>query len=303
MGNRNFKTCIISAPLGVDTAPLREALSERGVKSREFSDVLAGSYGLQAIEAAMKEADFVCAVIPNGPVDANVLLELGVAIGTRRPSLLFVAPKADLPVSLRGQHYARASLKDAEALRFHLDAFLKNAGKSDRAHEAGRHEEPVTMRPASAASALSRLAAWEAQLSPPNEREVVSFLAEVFESSGYLTSTSPLPAGRHDFRANLAVWVDELQATIGNPLVIEVGVHSPPTIGKVHELQQLLVEFQSPLGLLVSWRPPTSGESGDDWRQPLVVQMGARELVEAINRGDFPQTLLARRHSAVHRAA
>lgn len=303
MSSRNLKTCFISAPVGIDTRPLREALSARGVEPWDASDMLAGSNSYLTVEDAIADADFICAVIPNSPVNANVLLELGMAIGMGLPRLLFVAPKAELPSDLRRQSYARASLQDAEALRFHLGTFLKNAGKSGGYRGVGHREGRSRPSPAIMASAHDRLAAWQAQLTPPHERELVQFLAELFEVSGYITSAAPTSIGRNSMHADLAVWVDELQTTIGNPLVIEVAGHQRTPSAKFRQLQLLLEEFQSPLGLLVYWRIPEAQLMHDDWDQPLVVVMDIHEVVESIGRGDFASILLSRRNAAAHSAA
>jgi hypothetical protein len=255
------------------------------------------------MESAIAEVDFVCAVVPDGPADPNVLLELGVAIGAHRPLLLFAAPKAELPGTLRSVPYARASLKDIEAVRFHLDTFLKNAGKTEGMRRNGHRAQERPLRPTIIATAVDRLGAWEAQTTPPDERDVVAFLCGLFDAMGWVTSTGSAPAAHSDKRADLAVWVDDLQAAVGNPLLIEVVGRTAPIPDKVHQFQLLLREFQGSMGLLVRW-----GEGGvsyvpDDWRWPVVVVMSVREVVEALGRGDFAQSLLARRNTAVHTAA
>ena len=255
MSNHTLQTSFISAPLGVDTQPLRAALVERGVTPRDALDALVGSYLPRTLQAAIGNADFVCAVVPAGPIDANVFLEIGIGIGAGRPCLVFVAPNAELPALLQGQPYARASLDDGEALRFHLDVFLKNVARNGRSRESVRREPHVAANPALIATAISRLTAWEAQGSPPREIELVQLLADLFEAAGYVTSTASASLGHDGSRADLAVWVDELQAMIGNPLVIEVSVQRPTPM-KARQLQKALREHQTPLGLLVSWGTP-----------------------------------------------
>lgn len=302
MGNHNLEECFISAPLGIDIQPLREALIERGVTPTDAADALVGSYLPGTLQAAIANADFVCAVVPAGPADANVFLEIGIGIGAGRPCLLFVAPKAELPALLGGQSYARAALDDGEALRFHLDAFLKNVAKNGRKREAVRQEPPPIPNPALIASAMGRIATWEAQSAPPREPELVQLLADVFEAAGYVASTASGPAGRDGVRADLAVWVDELQAVIGNPLVVEVSAQRPTPM-KARQLRNALREHQTPLGLLVSWGAAETEQFRDDVLGPMVVVMRARDVVEALARGDFARTLLSQRNTAFHSAA
>lgn len=264
--------------------------------------MVAGSNLARLIEAAIAEADFLCAVIPEGPVSATVFLEVGVALGRQKPCLLFAAPKADLPVALRGQPYARASLKDGEALRFHLDSFLKNAGKFDGRGDGGQARESVHPKTGPMASSVDRLIAWETREPPPNEGELVRLLAEAFEAAGYVTSRAFTSNGSEGKGADLAVWIDELQGVVGNPLLIEV-TNRMPTSANVRQLQRLLRTLQSPLGLLVSWHPPEPLNDHEDWSAPVVVIMSVHDLIDAIGRDDFARALLSRRNDPSHSAA
>jgi hypothetical protein len=303
MGNRKLQTCFISAPRSVDLAPLREELSVRGVMSWDDASVLIGSYVRQTLESAIADVDFVCAVVPDGPADPNVLLEVGVAIGAHQPLLLFAAPKAELPATLRALPYARASLKDTEAVRFHLDAFLKNAGKIEGTRKNGHRAQERPLSPTIIATARNRIDSWEAQATPPEERDLIEFLAGVFEAMGWVNSTSSSPSGHSKKRADLAVWVDDLQAIAGNPLLIEVVGRAAPIPEKVRQFQQQLLETHGSIGLLVRWGEGGTSYVPDDWRWPVIVLMSVREVIEALGRGDFAQSLLARRNAAVHSAA
>jgi hypothetical protein len=301
MGTRRFKTCFISAPIGVDTRPLREALTERGVTVWDAADTLTGPHVPRTVKSLIAEADFVCAVIPADPSSGAVYFELGLAAGMDRPRLLFVDPKASLPVALREESSARASLDNAGGLRFHLDIFLKNAGR--RSGERGTGRQPAANGDhARLLAALDQLAAWEALDAPPRETELVRFLADVFEAAGYIATTAPSPMGNKGARPDLAVWIDEVHATVGNPLLIEVISQWTSNASRLRSLQQVLLESQSPLGLVVGWRLETLPIS-DIWGPPTIVAMSVREVLEAIGRGDFARTLLTHRNTLVHSAA
>lgn len=302
MGEFTRKTCFIVAPLGANTLNLRRALAARGVKPWGVADLLAGAHVPETVESAIQDADFVCGVIPNGPAPATVYLELGMALGFGRPLLLFAEPGAELPVSLRGQPYVRTSLTSAEALDVHIDTFLRHAGEN----RGSLKNTPPLRRPSTAPllmdSFLNQLAAWEAQRTSPSEREIVLYLADVLEAAGYMASTGR--ASSSDVaRPDLAVWIDELHTTIGNPLAIEVLAGDGRIVPTANQLQSILKEQHSPLGLLIVWHRPDQLRVHGEHTEPIVVVMSVREFVEAVRNGDFARVLLDPRNASIHSAA
>lgn len=301
MGDQPLETCLILAPLSVDTSPLRAKLSARGVRSREESAlVTAGSFHSAALVTAIADVDFVCSVLPAGAVDPNVLVEIGMAVAKDRPLLLFVAPKVELPMVLRGRPYARASLRDREALDFHLDAFLKNAGRNGDGVESVPVNDRAHLDSVALRAALDQVTIWELGDTAPGESELVEFLSRLFEATGLVASTTRRSTTHGTHMADIAVWVDELEAVVGNPLLVEVVGRSPHTRPNARRFQQLLAENQTSLGVLVRWGNDDDRDETETTRWPIVVNISVRELVEMLGQGRFGQTLLERRHSAVH---
>jgi hypothetical protein len=302
MGESTLKTCFIAAPLGADTLNLRRALAARGVNPWEVADLLAGDHAPETVESAINDADFVCGVIPRGPAPATVYLELGMALGVGRPLLLFVEPGAELPVSLRQQPYARTSLSSAEGLDSHIDTFLKHAGKNRGPRRSAPSSHRRGPAPLLMDSYLDQLAAWETQQAPPSEHEIVLYVADVLEAAGYLAATAR-DFSDNDARPDIAVWIDELHTTIGNPLAIEVVADDGRLMPSVDRFQRNLKEQHSPLGLLIMWhRPDQFGVQGE-LPEPIVVVMSVREFVEAVGNGGLARVLLNPRNAVIQSAA
>jgi hypothetical protein len=303
MTSQRLQSCFVLAPRDVDTTSLRRALFERNVSVRDDNSLLASMRWQEARESAISAVDFVCVVISDGPADPNVLLDLGVAIGAGRPLLLFVDPNAELPVAIRDRPYARASLDSAEALRFHLDAFLKNAGKPRPIYPNELLNERSTLTAANARAAFDQIGAWEAGTRLPTEHEIVALLTRLFGTLNWEFSTVSNPESAETDRADVAVWIDELQTAVGNPLLIEVKIYPSVTPETIHSFQHRLQELRSHMGLLVCWEKGNTSLAPGEWQQPVVVVMGLRELVETLARGTFAQTMLSRRSSTIHNAA
>src|SRR4051812_16217654 len=97
MAQSAFKNCFISAPFGTDTAQLRAALERRNVRWRDPTTIAPGSNWIEALDDEMSRADFICVVVPNDK-KSNVLFELGIAVGKKKPILAFVESSVGLPL-------------------------------------------------------------------------------------------------------------------------------------------------------------------------------------------------------------
>jgi len=295
-----LRTCFISAPAKVDTTPLRQELEARGIRWFDVATSLpVGSSVLDTVRSGIAEADFLCGVIPDGPVNPNVLFELGLAVGRDRPALVFVDPRVDVPSDLGGIAVARATLKDTEALRFHLDMFLGHA--QPRAN--GRNHTVIrSMRSTSPAARAWLDAAWDELRSasePPDEIEIVRFLKELFERFGAVASGAPSTSASFR-RADLAVWIDDLESIVGNPLLVEL-VGRPERVAETEDrFRRLLAESRAILGLLVYWGDRVLLDGSSSNAMPLVIRYSVEELVEQVRAGSFVPSLLERRNKAFH---
>jgi hypothetical protein len=130
----------------------------------------------------------------------------------------------------------------------------------------------------------------------------VLYIADFLEAAGYMASTARESPGG-DSRPDIAVWIDELHTTVGNPLAIGVVACEGRIGSAVVQLQRKLRELHSPLGLLVTWRQPDQIRVFGEQAEPIVVVMSVRELVEAIGHGDLARVLLDPRNALIHSAA
>jgi hypothetical protein len=121
----------------------------------------------------------------------------------------------------------------------------------------------------------------------------------LFQGRGYVVERSQLP---NDV-ADLAVWLDSVEASLGNPLLVEVKT------GNLTEAQLTRSESQmrsrigktaAQLGLLVYLDRRGRKFPTDTSSWPLVVRISAVELVSLLGNGTLEETLVQWRNSAVH---
>src|SRR5262249_42404564 len=150
------------------------------------------------------------------------------------------------------------------------------------------------------ARAVEQMAQWEKSSDRPGERELVKLLTDLFKSSGYITVDQGDMAQPHlpESAADLAVWIDDLVGAGASPLVIEVKSHVRSEPEAVLQLQAIMTQAQSFLGLIVVWDESRPLKMHPGW--PLVVQASIREVVDLVGSGRFSTELLKLRNKAVH---
>ena len=126
MPQDNQKTCFIAAPFGFDTAPLMQAIAERGLATSRMEDVEPGKDIITSVLDQIKRADMVCAVLPAGYSHEPIVFELGLAYGLNRPILLFIEPDVKMPLGISNLNYVTTSLTDLQMFGKALDSLLAN---------------------------------------------------------------------------------------------------------------------------------------------------------------------------------
>lgn len=297
MGKPANLRCFIIAPVDVDTSVLRTALEQRNVRWADATAAEPGSSILDTIESAIRRADFVCVVIPQGVRATNVYFELGLARGFRKPVLLFIEPGVDIATELAPFEYVRAAFTDHQAIAFNLDAFLEHFPRKPRGRPRIFHPMPTEINMEWAKDKVVALEQMPRGVAGQAFQELV---ASVFERTGAVVTRQP---GRPERGVDMALWLDEVQSSLGNPLLVEVklGRLTESKVAEVEEqLRTYISKTRAQAGLLVYL-----GREGQRFvkvgaRWPLVFRFDVCELIELISRGELGKTLLAERNRAAH---
>lgn len=296
MPTRRFNTCFIAAPQGVDTLPLRQALEERDITWWDATSVTHGSSLLRSIESAIAKADFMCAVLASGFHTENVLFEIGLARGRGRPLLLITEPSMAVPSMLESVTVARVGALDRDAMDLHLDTFLAHASSPKRESHAKLKQQ---LRPVEVPWAAGELSDIESG-GVGGEYRLARLLAHLFRLSGAVVSEAP--AGR-EYNADMALWIDELEGPLGNPLLVEVKVDLRSENDwrvAVNEFRGSLDKAHARTGLLIHLRPKESGRRIPVGGDSLIVSFSADEILHLLAGGRFAEGLVSRRNYAMH---
>jgi hypothetical protein len=286
----SLRTCFLSAPFGTDTRVLERELGERGFTVTDGRTVAATEPLIQEIKKRISEADLICVVAPSD-ISVNSAFELGVAVGTGKQVIVFAPLGTALPSDLLGVMYCSAPLEDSVGIVTFLDAYLAH-GRSSLG-KAPLIKEPHLLSKTESGRLRRRLAS-------ARGRDFEQLVKTMFESAGYVASET---LGPEDQGVDFAVWVDSLQHSFGNPIIVQVKDRLSRGVAAHNEeiLRWAIQRSRGRLGLLIygsSYQPSeeTLGKGG--W--PLVLRFGASELLSLFERGAFESKLIELRNRAVH---
>jgi hypothetical protein len=206
----------IAAPPLIDTTVIRDELSRRGIHPYQLDEVArAGQSLTEVLEESIRQADLVVAVVGNGDSE-GVLLELGYALGSKKRTLVIVPPGEEPP--MKSVPYLRTRPDNREAIDFGLTQLL--AAPPPR--QAGTGDLPPGTKPLGpvADDLLRRLEALGAY---PDEQDLGELVHDALTAGGISVMYRSIPhVSAAEERADFAVWSDDFEPWIGNPLLIEV---------------------------------------------------------------------------------
>jgi hypothetical protein len=285
----HFQTCYISAPLTVDTTPLRLALQERGIRWSDALTAKPKGSTLDTRESAIAQADFLCVVFAANSNNSNVFFEAGIARGRHCPLLIFIEPGVDIPSEFQNLVYARTNLQNSEALNFHLDAFLQH-GDAKPIRQTSHF--PSKLNLPDSAWAFQALASIEGLPKGDRPLEFERLVARIFKESGAVVSQTPPGSDR---RIDMAIWIDELPSNFGNPLLVETkyGQLSQQQLAQAEsQLRTYINKVHAKAGLLIYWHPEEKKFTPVIDDLPLVIRISISTLIDSLCQGRFMQLLL-----------
>jgi hypothetical protein len=299
-----LKSCFIAAQTNVDIAPLLSVLGDHGILMRYALSLLPGTGTiLGRIDSAIRDADFVCAVI-SPQISPNVLFEIGLAYGARKPLFLIVDKEADLPDALKDIFYVRASPSDVEAIGFNLDHFLKHSTRRIVQRRQKAPEEPVKLPyiPGSSLRGMLRAKVESLQRLEGSERALAleSIVADLLREASPVVARETHGA---DSGADIAVWLDGIESSFENPILVEVksGPLSEQHLEQAElQLQHYLTQTNAGAGLVVYSDPTGRRFPASPMAWPLVIRFDVRDFADTIFKGELADVLLAERNRAVH---
>jgi hypothetical protein len=226
-------SCFVIAPVEAQLERFLEELREHRVEPFFISDFLkSGKKILPQLRSAFRSVDFVIAIIFHSPSIENTLFELGFALGQTRPVLIFAEPAVALPSAVTTLQVHYVELDRLEALIPAVGQFIERSSYQPQLKQYVASSIDSDLRAPlldhkKRKDALRSLRQIEQSGHAGGTREIESALLETFDSLGWYTIEAPSRNSKG--RApDLAIWIDDVQRQLGNPIAIEIKSRSLP---------------------------------------------------------------------------
>jgi hypothetical protein len=281
------RRCFIAAHPKANLETIRALLAERGIEATaSYERPWIGARPFDTVMALIDQADLVVGVLDDSRTNANLLIELGYAIA-RDKKIMVILPRdgATVPSDLVSTLYARANPTDADAIVYNLDALLAAPTPNRRPHIPDKPEtHPIG--PKKADELLQRLSI---SLDSSDEVALAGIVGDSLRASGVSIVESAHPDSGFDF----GIWSDDLESSVGNPLLIEVKSHmqSAAQARKVRERVEAYVHARNVAWGLVLYGDGPPPDVGDLHSTPPTLLLKISDLIERLRVEGFASTV------------
>jgi len=286
--------CFIAARPQTDIGVIRKILAERGIESTaSYERPWLGARPLDTVMALIEDADLVIGILDEPTASANILFELGYAFA-RDKKIMVIQPGSvrSIPSDLAGTLYVRSDLVESEAITYNLDALLAAPKPKRRPYipdEVNTH--PIG---GEADGLLWRLAP---AMENDDGVEVERIVEDALRASGVSIVASARERGGTDSGPDIGIWSDDLESSVGNPLLIEVKTRIPST----HDAKKLRQQVKQYVRARnVDWGLVLYGDGPSDiahaLSQPPLLVLRISEMIGGLRAEGFA-SIVGRLHS------
>jgi uncharacterized glyoxalase superfamily protein PhnB len=167
----------------------------------------------ELLDESIRRADLVVVVLGDGKRE-NVLVELGFALALKKRLLAIVPPDEELPIE--PVPYLRTRPNNREAIDFGLTQLLAAPWPS----RPVKDEAPQRTKPLGPV-ADELLWKFQAAAAQPDAREVEKLVHAALTGAGISVMNQSITRDQ-DGGADFAIWSDDFQPWVGNPLLIQI---------------------------------------------------------------------------------
>ena len=290
--------CFLSYSYKTDISVIKKILSVNNIFYINPTESLEyGASFLQVIKRQIKDSDFVIAVFDQS---TNVSFEIGLAMGSKKPVFAIVPEQAkkDLPLFLSAVTYTLAKPTDYDKIKFSFDLFIKKFPTIEKVAnmppppKEKKHKDKLTFDFVNSLHNISTL----------KGQEFENFVGELFKKIN-IDILAQNKLKEKDFQADFSLWIDKVNSSVGNPIIVETKSFANHHNLKeaVEQLSSYLKKYNSKAGLLIYNKP--DGESYNDlyYYSPLLISISIQDLIHKLTEKTFSDILIELRNKAAHK--
>lgn len=294
MEKKNKKIrCFISAPYGENLSPIIDVLKEYDIEIISPLDFKYQSVTLfEQIKKEIRKSDFIIAVIPNDYKNENIYFELGIAVGLGKKVVLFVPPNISIPLDIKSFLTVRSEIQNREAFRFILDQI-----------------KDISFKPTKIKKSIKKIGSplggkvnyyldkIEYPKSKYKEYELVEIVRQILNDSGInvLSQSKELES-----YADLAIWADNLDSYLGNPILIEIK-NKISNYDKIYfQIKNFIAKSNSRSAIIIHFDKAPAPKDFLLNKDPSIYFLNIFELLNELRDNSFEEIIIQRRNKRVH---
>jgi hypothetical protein len=295
---KNLKKCFIVASSGLNIQPLKNLLKGRNIEVYDIiSTPLTGISISSLVKKMINNSDFVIAIISLKDPRPNVFFELGLAYGAKKPVFLIIQDEGFIPMDIKDMVYIRTSIDNLEIISSTLDQFLSKHEYPIKKYKFRIARTRIERQPKEKSSVEFLQRDLENIAKQGNVIEFESFLANLLKTEGVLTQSREVKG------ADMALWIDDLESSLGNPILVEVkmGKISESSLLQAEEqLRNYLLKTNTRAGLLIYLDREEKHFKRSKFRIPLIIRLEAHELISELSDRSLALIILSERNQMAH---
>jgi hypothetical protein len=297
-----FRKCYISSPRDVNTRPIIDFLVIKGIIANDFYSNRFDSNIWSSVDNDIIKSDFLIAVLSSSSEsNLNVLYEIGLARGAKKPVLILFTGVGPIPYFLKGFYYTKVDLNDIDTLSYVIDNFLNNQANitSYQFSKMKSQKRLVGSMPSRNNKILKLSQKLDLIRNNINEVNFNEFIIEIFKNERVIVESAHGPFEK----ADMSIWVDSLESTFGNPILIELKVGSLTNDFLKHseiQLRNALIDSNLQSGILIYLDSERRQFDQSEFKLPLVLRFEIFKLIESLSKEPLESVLLKARNKIAH---
>ena len=296
MSREKPATCFISAAADANIQSIKTILEERGIKCFDTKDVPWVSSGTLSslFKDEIEKSDFVIGVLSLKFLNPNVVFEIGYAEGVKKPIFLIIEDEGLIPTDIKDMMYVRTSAINFDKIQFALDEFLSRYKYKKRQISL---KKDVIRRSKNLENYIIDIE--NSMIQQYRGISIENIFSSIFlEDKLILIKDSSI-----DRDVDLAIWIDELEASFSNPILVEFKQTnlSDSTLNNAEiQLKNYLIKTNTRLGLLIYLDLQGKIYESSKYDLPLVLRFEARDLLKKLTKKNLAEIIISERNRLVH---
>jgi hypothetical protein len=286
--------CYISAPSDFDLTKIEKVLSKLDIDYHNFYDFSIGTTFSDLIERKIRESDFIVSILTSE--NANVLFELGIAEGMKKPVFILIDKNFKVPFFLERKLYYQTNFEDTKLIELALSNFIVDINaKAPIQRKTKEKKEYLSIDETNdLIRQISHLR------KNPREAEIFYLIKEIF-SKLQIQNTSISEAPR-DKGADLIIRSKELSPYFGNPILVEIkaGSLSPQRLGETQDRLQSYISRTEAKGGIILYLDKSDKRFELPIKNPYILCFDLEDFIFGIASDGLEKFLIKRRNEIAH---